>query len=204
VNTGQCSGAQVIKTAPDLYGRSFPVPTPTLGPDGVLYVAWADRPRGLGGGFGNAARVYLSYSRDAGRSWSKPQVISGPLSATHMADRFDPALTSDTHGLHAIWYQRIASARGGPDLIRTDRADLTLASARSGPAPIGRGEQRLSTVPWQYLANKCYEGDYIGVFTNGAEAFAAWTDLRNIAPSVTGGLAHDADVFSDHWRVPQH
>ena len=199
----QCGGVQLIQTAPSLYGRQSPVPAPVLGPDGVLYVIWPDRPHGLGGGYANATRIYLSYSRDRGRSWSRPAVISGPLSKTHMADRFQPALTADPHGLHAIWYQRVADPHGGPDLIRTDRADLTLAGPITGPALIHRGERRLSTVPWQYLPNNgnCYEGDYIQVFSNGKKAFAAWTDLRNTAPNAAGAVVHNADIFSAHWPV---
>jgi hypothetical protein len=199
VVSAQCGGMQMIQTAPGLYGRQPPAPAPVLGPDGVLYLIWPDRPHGLGGGYANATRIYLSYSRDHGRSWSRPAVISGPLSATHMADRFQPALTADAHGLHAIWYQRVADPRGGPDLIRTDRADLTLAGASTGPRLINRGERTLSTVSWQYLPNQCYEGDYIQVFSNGTTAFAAWTDLRNTAPSAAGVLAHNADIFADHW-----
>ena len=116
-----------------------------------------------------------------------------------MADRFQPALTVDAHGLHAIWYQRVADPQGGPDLIRTDRADLTLAGASTGPRLINRGERTLSTVSWQYLPNQCYEGDYIQVFSNGTNAFAAWTDLRNTARNSAGVLAHNDDIFSDHW-----
>ncbi len=207
-------GQQVIETAPGLNGRNAPIPQPTLGPDGVLYVAWSDRPAGLGGGFENATRISLSYSVDGGVTWSHPQVISGPLSTAHMADRFQPALTSDDYGLHAIWYERVVDPGGGPDLIRTDRADLSLAAnpdtrarSRGGfsdPVLLDGGERALSTVPWQFLPavqTGCYAGDYNQVFSNGVTVFAAWTDLRDTAPTVEGGIAQQSDIFSDHWLV---
>ncbi|MFD7561048.1 hypothetical protein ACFV9E_42015, partial [Streptomyces sp. NPDC059835] len=58
-----CFGQQVISTASGLAGRTSSGSDPTLGPDGVLYVVWPDRPGGLGGGFDNATRIYLSHSR---------------------------------------------------------------------------------------------------------------------------------------------
>jgi hypothetical protein len=198
-----CSGQQVISTAPDRGGRNGSLPAPTLGPDGVLYDAWSDRPGGLGGGFENATRIYLSYSRDGGQTWATPRVISGALSASYMADRFQPALTSDGHGLHAIWYERVPDPAGGPDLFRTDKEDLSLAGQTSAPVP-RRGEQRLSTVPWGYLPKDqvgCYAGDYIQVASNGVNAFAVWTDLRDIARAADGTVAHDPNVFSDRWVV---
>lgn len=198
-----CSGQQLISTGPDLGGRNASLPAPTLGPDGVLYAAWSDRPGGLGGGFDNATRIYLSYSRNGGASWAAPKVTSGPLSATHMADRFQPALTSDAQGLHAIWYERVRNPAGGPDLLRTDRADLTLAGPTTGPSP-RRAEQPLSTVPWGFLPKDrvgCYAGDYIQVASNGVKAFATWTDLRNTVQTAAGPVAHDPDVFSDSWTV---
>jgi hypothetical protein len=199
-----CGGPQVIQTAPGLEGRNISAGAVTLGPDGVLYELWPDRPRGLGGGFDNATRIFLSYSRDQGRTWSAPHVISGPLSNTHMADRFQPALTSDAQGLHAIWYERVAASSGGPDLIRTDRADLTLASATTVPSLVDGGERALSTTPWEFLPASetgCYAGDYNQVFSNGVKAFATWTDLRNSAPTAQGGTAPESDVFSDSWVV---
>lgn len=197
----ECSGQQVIAAAPDREGRNSSLPAPTLGPDGVLYDEWSDRPAGLGGGFDNATRIYLSYSRDGGRAWSAPREISGALSPNYMADRLQPALTSDWHGLHAIWYERVPDPRGGPDLFRTDRADLTLAG-RFGPA-LRHAEQPLSTVPWGFLTKDevgCYAGDYIQVASNGVRAFAVWGDLRNTVQT-DDGVAHDPDVFSDSWLV---
>jgi len=118
-----------------------------------------------------------------------------------MADRFQPALTSDAHGLHAIWYERVADPGGGPDLVRTDRADLSLAGATTPPALLDGGERPLSTVPWEFLPTTCVAGDYNQLFSNGVTVVATWTDLRNTAPTVEGGVAHEFDIFSDHWIV---
>jgi hypothetical protein len=124
---------EVIETAPGHDARNFELPTTTIDANGVLYAAWNDRPAGVGGGNNNATRIFLSVSRDGNQTWSAPQVISGRVSRQVMSDRFQPWITIDGSGLHAMWYQRVA---GDPaDLIQADKEDLSLATASTDPQP---------------------------------------------------------------------
>jgi hypothetical protein len=193
----------VIETAPGHDSRQFEAPSSTIDANGTLYLAWNDRPDGPGGGFGNATRVYLSYSTDGAKTFSAPQVISGPASTQFMNDRYQPAIVTDASGLHAIWYERVQNPSGGPDLLRTDKENLTLATATS--APVSSGETPLSTVPFPiYQTNPnqdpiiaaCYMGDYNQVASNGTRRFATWGDNRNVVTTTTGATENQADVFS--------
>jgi hypothetical protein len=196
----------VIETAPGHDSREFEAPSSTIDTSGTLYLAWNDRPAGPGGGFANATRIYLSYSTDGAKSFSTPQVISGPVSTLFMNDRYQPAIVTDASGLHAIWYERVQNPSGGPDLLRTDKENLTLATADS--PPVSSGEAPLSTVPFPiYQTNPnqdpiiaaCYMGDYNQVASNGTRRFATWGDNRNVVTTVTGATENQADVFSGSY-----
>ena len=193
----------VIETAPGHDSRQFEAPSSTLDSNGTLYLAWNDRPNGTGGGFANATRIYLSYSTDGARTFSPPQVISGPVRTGFMNDRYQPAIVTDASGLHAMWYERVRAPGGGPDLLRTDKEDLTLATPAS--APVSSGETALSTVPFPiYQTNPnqdpiiaaCYMGDYNQIASNGARRFVSWGDNRNVVTTATGVIENQADVFS--------
>ncbi|HEX9541160.1 MAG TPA: hypothetical protein VGA04_23590 [Streptosporangiaceae bacterium] len=193
----------VIETAPGHDSREFEAPASTIDSHGTLYLAWNDRPNGPGGGFGNATRIYLSYSTDGARTFSTPQVISGPVNTTFMNDRYQPAIVTDTSGLHATWYERVQNPSGGPDLLREDKENLTLATPTA--APVSSGEASLSTVPFPiYQTNPnqdpiiaaCYMGDYNQVASNGTRRFATWGDNRNVVTTTTGVTENQADVFS--------
>src|SRR6266536_3612575 len=174
----------------------------TLDANGTLYLAWNDRPAGTGGGFDNATRIFLSYSTDGAKTFSPPQVISGPVSAAFMSDRYQPAIVADASGLHAMWYERVQSPSGGPDLLRTDKEDLTLATPTA--APVGSGEVALSTVPFPiYQTNPnqdpviaaCYMGDYNQIASNGSRRLVSWGDNRNVVTTAAGITENQADVF---------
>jgi hypothetical protein len=193
----------VIETAPGHDSRQFEAPASTIDAHGTLYLAWNDRPAGPGGGFANATRIYLSYSTDGARTFSTPQVISGPASTNFMNDRYQPAIVADASGLHATWYERVQNPSGGPDLLREDKENLTLATPTS--PPVSSGETPLSTVPFPiYQTNPnqdpiiaaCYMGDYNQVASNGTRRFATWGDNRNAVTTTTGATENQADVFS--------
>lgn len=197
---------EVIETATGRDSREFEAPSSTVDSNGTLYLAWNDRPNGPGGGFTNATRIYLSYSTDGARTFSPPQVISGPVRAGFMNDRYQPAIVTDTSGLHAMWYERVRNPSGGPDLLRTDKEDLTLATPTSAPA--SSGETPLSTVPFPiYKTNPnqdpiiaaCYMGDYNQIASNGTRRFVSWGDNRNVVTTTTGVTENQADVFSGSY-----
>jgi hypothetical protein len=194
---------EVIETAAGHDSREFDAPSSALDSNGTLYLAWNDRPNGPGGGFTNATRIYLSYSTDGARTFSAPKVISGPVHGGFMNDRYQPAIVTDASGLHAMWYERVRDAAGGPDLLRTDKEDLTLATPTS--APVSSGETPLSAVPFPiYLTNPnqdpiiaaCYMGDYNEIASNGSIRFVTWGDNRNVVTTAAGVTENQADVFT--------
>jgi hypothetical protein len=197
---------ETIETQTGHDARLFEAPSSTIDQNGTIYLVWNDRPNGPGGGFANATRIYLSYSTNGGVDWSVPQVISGPTATTFMNDRFQPAIVADASGLHAMWYERVVNPSGGPDLIQTDKEDLSLATARSRPK--STGETPLSTVPFPiYQTNPnqdpiiaaCYMGDYNQIASNGLERFVSWGDNRNILTPLGGTPENQADVFEQGY-----
>ena len=187
---------QVIQTEPGHNIRSPELPSSTADGNGVLYDVWADRPAGPGGGNSNATRIYLSYSTNGNRSWSRPHVISAAPAASFMNDRFQPWIVADGAGLHVNWYERVQAPSGGPDWLRTDKIDLTLASEDRAPRPIGGGEGVLSAVPFPVIDTGpgCYMGDYNQIASNGERRFVAWGDNRNKV-ATPEGLVNQPDVF---------
>jgi hypothetical protein len=195
----------VIETAPGHDSRQFEAPAATLDSDGTLYLVWNDRPQGPGGGFSNATRIYLSYllrGDEEARHWSTPQVISGPRSASFMNDRYQPAVVADEDGVHAMWYERVQDPNGGPDLLRTDKVDLSIATEAG--APVAGPEVVLSTRAFPiYQTNPnqdpiiadCYMGDYNQIASNGRKRFVTWGDNRNVVTTSSGVTEHQADVY---------
>jgi hypothetical protein len=191
---------EVIETAPGHDVRNIELPGVTRSANGTLYAVWDDRPNGIGGDVTNATRIYLSYSLDDNRTWSAPKAISPAPSTATMNDRFQPSLTVDGDGLHALWYERVAASP--VDLIRADKEDLTLATSRKAPA--SQGESPLSTVAFPVVQTNpnqdpafgsgCYMGDYNTITTNGTTRFATWGDNRNVVP-IPSGFENEPDVF---------
>jgi hypothetical protein len=188
----------VIETAPGHDIRNEENPSVARDARGVLYAVWNDRPDGIGGDNANATRIYLSYSTDGNRTWSAPQAISPAPTTATMNDRFQPWITVDRDGLHAMWYERVA---GSPvDLIRADKEDLTLAGPTT--APVSLGESALSTVafpvtqtnPNQDIFASCYMGDYNNIATNGTTRFVTWGYNRNVVQTPSGP-ENEPDVF---------
>jgi hypothetical protein len=199
-----CNNAQdlreVIETAPGHDVRNFEMPSTTIDQNGVLYAIWNDRPNGVGGDNSNATRIFLSFSRDGNQTWSAPQIISGKLNTQTMNDRFQPWITADSTGLHAMWYERVPGT--SVDLIQTDKEDLSLATAKAGPK--SSGEATISTVAFPVVQTNpqqdpvisfCYMGDYNNIASNGTTRFVTWGDNRNVVTTSTGVVENQPDVF---------
>lgn len=191
---------EVIETAAGHDVRNFEMPTTTIDSNGVLYAAWNDRPNGVGGANSNATRIFLSFSRDGNKTWSTPQVISGAVNQRIMNDRFQPWITTDSSGLHAMWYERVPGAT--EDQVRTDKADLSLATATRGPR-ITNAESQISSVSFPVIQTNpnqdpvianCYMGDYNNIGSNGVSRFVVWGDNRNVV-TTSNGTEHQPDVF---------
>jgi hypothetical protein len=191
---------EVIETEIGHDARNFEGPNTTIDPNGVLYAVWNDRPNGVGGDNANATRIFLSFSRDGNGTWSTPQQISASPNTVTMNDRFQPWITTDNSGLHAMWYERVP---GSPvDLIRTNKEDLSLATATVGPSPTA--EVTLSTVAFPIVQTNpnqdpiianCYMGDYNNITSNGNTRFVTWGDNRNVVTTLAGVTENQPDVF---------
>jgi hypothetical protein len=175
------------------------MPSTTIDPHGTLYAVWNDRPAGVGGGSPNATRIFLSFSLDGNKTWSTPQVISGALISGVMNDRFQPWITADSSGLHAMWYERVAGSTA--DVIQTDKEDLSFATAHS--APKAGTETKISSVTFPVIQTNpnqdpiianCYMGDYNNITSNGTTRFVTWGDNRNQTVT-TNGAENQPDVF---------
>jgi hypothetical protein len=186
---------EVIQTAPGHDVRLFELPTTTIDANGVLYAAWNDRPGGIGGPPSNSTRIYLSFSRDGAKTWSKPHVISGPVSSRVVTDRFQPWITVGGGALHAMWYERVGN------LIQTDGENLSVATASAGPQP--GPEVRVSTVRFPVIQtnpnqdpviSNCYMGDYNNIASGNGTQYISWGDNRNVVDT-TQGPEHQPDVF---------
>jgi hypothetical protein len=191
---------EVIETQPGHDARNFEMPSTTIDQHGVLYAVWNDRPEGVGGDKANATRIFLSFSRDGNKTWSRPQQISASPNTVTMNDRFQPWITADGTGLHAMWYERVPSTP--VDLIQTNKEDLSLATATAGPKTAG--EVKLSTVAFPIVQTNpqqdpviafCYMGDYNNVTSNGSTRFVTWGDNRNVVTTSAGVTENQPDVF---------
>jgi hypothetical protein len=191
---------EVIETQTGHDARNFEMPSTTIDHSGVLYAVWNDRLNGVGGNNANATRIFLSFSRDGNKTWSTPQQISASPNTVTMNDRFQPWITADSTGLHAMWYERVP---GNPvDLIQTNKEDLSLATATVGPSPAS--EVTLSTVAFPIvqtnpqqdpIISNCYMGDYNNIASNGTARFVTWGDNRNVVTTSAGVTENQPDVF---------
>jgi len=191
---------EVIETQTGHDARNFEMPSTTIDHNGILYAAWNDRPNGVGGNNTNATRIFLSFSRDGNKTWSVPQQISASPNTVTMNDRFQPWITTDGSGLHAMWYDRVPASP--VDLIQTNKEDLSLATATAGPR--STSEVKLSTVAFPIVQTKpqqdpiisfCYMGDYNNVSSNGTTRFVSWGDNRNVVTTAAGVTENQPDVF---------
>jgi hypothetical protein len=189
---------EVIHTAPGHDARTFELPSTTIDSGGALYAVWQDRPSGLGGAPSNATAIWLSFSLDGNRHWSAPQLISGANATGFYADRWQPWVTADGTGVHAMWYQEVAGGQ-----VRADKEDLSLATATAKPHSAS-GEQTISSRTFPIVQtnpnqdpvpSNCYMGDYNNIATAAGTHYVTWGDNRNVAVAAGIGLEHQPDVF---------
>jgi hypothetical protein len=189
---------EVIETSVGHDIRNFEMPSTTMDANGFLYAVWNDRTAGIGGSNSNSTKIFLSYSKDGNMTWSAPKKISGATSATAMLDRFQPWVTADATGLHAMWYHRVAGV-ASPDMIQTDREDLTLATTTT--PPVAGPEKKVSSVTFPIvmtnpnqdpIISNCYMGDYNNIVSSGGKRYITWGDNRIVS---TSPAENQPDVF---------
>jgi len=153
-----------------------------------LYAAWMDAASGRG-------QIMLSYSADAGMTWSKPRVISDdrvPLDARGGPDDFMPAVAVNKEGVvGAIWYDR----RDSPD----NMGYAVRFSASYDGGETWTPSVALSSGPAMAPRNK---GDHVEAsVTNSAGSITLrLTGGYAFSPGHTSGLAADGDgIFHALW-----
>ena len=146
---------------------------------GRLWAAWND----LRGG---RSHIVLAWSSDGGASWSTNALTSGTT------DEIQPALASDSNGVHLAYYQR--NGDDSFDLVASDTTDgyhvrSSRVTSTSFPAVV-TVPQFDPAIAWGYM------GDYVSVVSDGKSQYFAWGDNRD---RVTNFLhpqgRHDPDVF---------
>lgn len=99
-----------------------------------------------------------------------------------------------------MWYERVPGQT--EDVLRTDKADLSLATPTS--APRSSGETQISSVTFPVIQTNpnqdpiisyCYMGDYNNITSTGSTRFVTWGDNRNVASTSTGVIENQPDVF---------
>jgi hypothetical protein len=185
--------------------RTFATPSMAADSNGV-YIAWQGR------NGANGSDVFISRSRTDGASWETP-VIPNDVGTGH---QLMPALAAAGGILSVTWYDSRSepaftpagpvsgqcpagattqTACTGMD-VYYDQASTTAA----GPLAFGMDLRVTdhSFNPNTYGSIKAitpFIGDYIGLAANATTAFAAWTDNRDVNPTLNA--MEDADPSTD-------
>ena len=161
------------------------LPSAAVGPDGTLYVAWADSR------FSGGARddIALSKSTDGGLSWSTPVKVNQtpvPVAA------FGPAVDVSANGTVAVTYYDFRNNTADPSTLPTD--DWIVYSTDGG-ATWG-DEQRLTpasfdmdSAPVAPASRGHFVGDYQGLTHVGNTFDALFVQANN------GNTANPTDLF---------
>jgi hypothetical protein len=151
-----------LQLGPGQFVRTAEFPTLALH-EGTLWAAWNDGSTGR-------SHIRLARSTDAGRTWQLSAATRGT------GDEIQPALATDTDGLHLAYYQR--NPNNTLDTVLADTTDdfahvtATRITSRSFPGVI--------TVP-QFDPQVAfgYMGDYIANVSDGTHLYLAWGDNRD-------------------------
>lgn len=151
----------LLKLGPGQYMRNLEFPTLAfLG--NALYVAWND-------GASGKSHIRLAKSTDEGHNWSLSSATQGAN------DELQPALSSDSEGLHLLYYQR----------NNDNTLDVFVADSRNGTSFTTR---RVTTrsfpgvftfPPFDPIIAFGYMGDYIANVSDGSHQYFAWGDNRD-------------------------
>jgi hypothetical protein len=143
---------------------------------GAAYVTWAD---GLGGA---TNKIVLSSSRDGGRHWTAPQVVSHHNSA----QSFNHAVAVAGDGDVAVVYYDIARNDSNPGIP----TDVYLRHSGDGgatwSAPQLLTSFDFSTAP---VARGLFVGDYIGLEAVGARDLVAFLGVTDSTPKSANVLS---------------
>lgn len=150
------------------------LPSFSISPEGVLYLAWAERQLGH-------TSVVLTKSTDQGATWSVPDIVAdvpgrsaffasvaaGPSNAVHVAFLAMDDVPEDTppgagvvsYDAYVVQSMDAGASFGAPFKISTASSDPNVSSSHS--------------LAVQFI------GDYIFAVADASNLYVAWTDTRN-------------------------
>ena len=173
-----------LSLGPGMVMRNLELPTIALGQGGganaPIYVAWNDAASGH-------SNIRLATSTDGSKTWKLAWATNGPN------DQMQPALSSDSSGLHLLYYQR------NPD----NTLDVVAASSTNGKPPFAPTRVTSQSFPGVFTFPQFdpiiafgYMGDYIANVSDGTDQYYVWGDNRDTVTNILWPQGrHDPDVF---------
>jgi hypothetical protein len=183
--------------------------------DGNAIVTFGDFRLGQKGGF-IGARIYASVTHDAGKTWSKPQLISGSLDEAFVSV---PTVAAD--GRIYVAFMNTDDLTTGRDTYYTVEVDPATGGRIAGPFPVGLVIDGATDYPFAFgrqtyqdsLFRTWAAGNITSDPTNPAHLAVVWSDMRNSvlpAPTDPYSAVTNSDVIVsqsfDHgrtWSAPQ-
>jgi len=172
-----------LNLGPGMVMRNLEFPTIAVGTHGTVYVAWNDALSGH-------SNIRLGTTTDGGFTWTRSWATQGTQ------DKVQPALSTDSSGLHLLYYQRnpnntldvIAgnSTNGGTSFTTTRVTSVSFPGVFTDP-------QFDPIIAFGYM------GDYIANVTDGATRYYAWGDNRDTVKNFLWPQGrHDPNVYLAH------
>ena len=144
-------------------------PSLAAGPDGALYVAWADARNG-------DEDVFLRRSGDGGDSWSEPIRINDNATRDGTGQYLPRVAVAPNGRVDVLFYDR----RADPGDVQTE---VFLASSKDGRGSFTN--RRVSSQPFNSAIGPTFGPEYgtdfgtrIGLVSTDEGALASWTDTR--------------------------
>jgi hypothetical protein len=167
-----------LHLGPGRFARTVEFPSPALLGNNI-YVAWND-------GTSGHSHIRLAKSTNHGATWTSSFINTGAF------DDVQPALATDSHGLHILYYHRNANL--SLDVIRANSANGTSFTYAKVNTVTFRGS--LSAPQFDPIIAFGYMGDYIANVTVGGHEYFAWGDNRDTVKDFLYPQGrNDPDVF---------
>lgn len=148
--------------------------------DGNAIVTFGDYRLGPGGSLINS-KIYSSVTHNAGKTWSKPQVISGSLDEAFVSV---PTVTSDNRIFVAFMNTELSGGRDVYKVVQVDPADGTATGA---PVDVATVVDGYCDYPWAFFSSTYHDsvfrswaaGNITADPTDANHLAVVWSDMRN-------------------------
>lgn len=183
--TASVGGAGAFQLGPGQFMRVLEFPTLAFF-GGNLYATWMD-----GGDGSGHTHIRLASSSDGGQTWNTSFVTSG------LDDEAQPSISSDSSGLHILYYQISPVFGGNTSVLDVFVANSTNGSTFTDKRVTTQSFPGVFTSPqFDPIIASTYMGDYISNVSDGSHQYFAWGDNRDIVKNILWPNGrHDPDVF---------